>query len=67
MVVVGFPAVPLLASRTRFCMSADHNIETLEKAIESITRIGDKLLLKYGEIPGYFSDEVVSRATTKHY
>jgi len=48
-------------------MSADHNIETLEKAIEAITRVGDKLLLKYGEIPGYFSDEVVSRATTKHY
>jgi len=66
-VVVGFPAVPLLAARTRFCMSADHNIEILEKAVDSISRIGDKLLLKYGEIAGYFSDDVVSRATVRHY
>lgn len=66
-VVVGFPAVPLLASRTRFCMSADHNIETLEKAITAISQVGDKLLLKYGEIPGYFPDEVVSHATVKNW
>jgi len=66
-VVVGFPAVPLLACRTRFCMSADHDIETLERAIQSIARLGDKLLLKYGEIPGYFNDEVVLKTTTKHY
>jgi len=66
-VVVGFPAVPLLACRTRFCMSADHNIETLEKAIEAICRVGDKLMLRYGEIPGYFKDEVVCRAPHRNY
>jgi len=50
-VVVGFPVVSLLASRTRFCISADHTPEVLEKAIQDISYVGDKLLLKYGEIP----------------
>lgn len=31
-VVVGFPATPLIESRTRFCMSASHTREQLDKA-----------------------------------
>jgi serine palmitoyltransferase len=47
-VVVGFPATPLLQSRARFCISAAHTKEQLEKACESISYIGDRLMLKYG-------------------
>jgi len=43
-VVVGFPATPLLLSRTRFCISAAHDIKDLEDAANKIEKIG-KLLL----------------------
>jgi len=46
-VVVGFPATPLLLARSRFCISASHTIEDLEEAIKKISRVGDRLGLKY--------------------
>jgi len=46
-VVVGYPATPLLLSRTRFCISAGHTKEDLEWALREIDEIGDKLKLKY--------------------
>ncbi|KAL6073136.1 Serine palmitoyltransferase 2 [Balamuthia mandrillaris] len=49
-VVVGFPATSLLASRARFCMSAAHDRETLDKALAAIDEIGNRLMLKYGEL-----------------
>ena len=36
-VVVGFPATPLIESRTRFCMSASHTREQLDKASKNNT------------------------------
>lgn len=33
-VVVGFPAVPLIASRTRLCISAAHTREDMDLALE---------------------------------
>jgi serine palmitoyltransferase len=41
-VVVGFPATSLLGSRARFCVSAGHTKEQLERALESISVIGDR-------------------------
>jgi len=32
-------------------LSADHTIEELERAVRAISKIGDKLMLKYGPIP----------------
>jgi serine palmitoyltransferase len=49
-VVVGFPATSLLASRARFCISAGHTREHLERALDSISQIGDRLMLKYGDV-----------------
>ncbi|XP_074631166.1 serine palmitoyltransferase 2-like [Acropora palmata] len=46
-VVVGFPATPLIESRTRFCLSAAHTREMLDKALDAIDEVGDILLLKY--------------------
>jgi serine palmitoyltransferase len=46
-VVVGFPAVPLLMSRTRFCISAGHTRESLDRAAKEIDEIADILKIRY--------------------
>lgn len=46
-VVVGFPATPLLLTRTRFCISAGHTREDLEKALEAIEEVVDLCGLRY--------------------
>lgn len=46
-VVVGFPAVPLLMSRARFCISSSHTREQLDYAIEQIDEIADILKIRY--------------------
>lgn len=48
-VVVGYPATPLLLSRARFCLSAAHTIPDLEKAIQTIDKLGQDCLLRYGQ------------------
>jgi serine palmitoyltransferase len=46
-VVVGFPAVPILNSRARFCISACHTREQLDRALEEIDEVADLLKLRY--------------------
>lgn len=46
-VVVGFPAVPLLLSRARFCISAAHTREDLDYALEQIDKIADIVKIRY--------------------
>lgn len=46
-VVVGFPAVPLLQSRARFCISAGHTREQLDDALAKLTEITRMLGLRY--------------------
>lgn len=46
-VVVGFPAVPILNSRARFCISAGHTREQLDRALEEIDEVADLLKLRY--------------------
>lgn len=46
-VVVGFPAVPLLMSRARFCISAGHTRENLDRALKEIDEIADILKIRY--------------------
>lgn len=46
-VVVGFPATPLLLSRARFCISAAHTRKDLEGALVKIKEIGDLIGLRY--------------------
>lgn len=46
-VVVGFPAVPLLMARARFCISAAHTRADLDKALEELEDIADILHLRY--------------------
>lgn len=46
-VVVGFPAAPLLLSRVRFCISAAHTRQDLEDALVKIEEVADIVGLKY--------------------
>lgn len=46
-VVVGFPAVPILMSRARFCISAGHTRADLDRALKEIDEIADLLKLRY--------------------
>jgi serine palmitoyltransferase len=46
-VVVGFPAVPILMSRARFCISAGHTRKQLDFALQEIEEVADVLKLRY--------------------
>lgn len=46
-VIVGYPATPLLFSRIRLCMSSCHRKEDIVKALSVFSRCGDLLGLKF--------------------
>lgn len=46
-VVVGFPATPLLTARMRVCISASHTREDLDFALEAFEELADICDLKY--------------------
>lgn len=46
-VIVAYPATPLIQSRVRFCVSASHNKDDLDRLLEACDEIGDLLQLKY--------------------
>lgn len=46
-VVVGYPATPLVSSRARFCVSASHNKDDLDRLLEACNEVGEVLQLKY--------------------
>ena len=49
MVVVGFPATPLLTARARVCVSAAHTRADLDYALDVIDEVSDLCLLRYGK------------------
>ncbi|XP_026079357.1 serine palmitoyltransferase 3 isoform X1 [Carassius auratus] len=46
-VVVGFPATPITEARARFCVSAAHTREMLDKVLQSLDELGDDIKLKF--------------------
>ncbi|CAM1510227.1 Fc.00g005620.m01.CDS01 [Cosmosporella sp. VM-42] len=46
-VVVGYPATPLISSRARFCISAAHNKDDLDRLLAACDEVGDILQIKY--------------------
>ncbi|KAL2048156.1 hypothetical protein N7G274_000067 [Stereocaulon virgatum] len=46
-VVVGYPATPLVSSRARFCVSASHTKDDLDRLLEACDEIGNVLQLKF--------------------
>jgi serine palmitoyltransferase len=47
-VVVAYPATPLVTSRVRFCVSAAHTKEDVDSVLSACDEIGDVLDLKHG-------------------
>ncbi|KAK7104198.1 serine palmitoyltransferase 2-like isoform X2 [Littorina saxatilis] len=50
-VVAGFPATPIIEARARFCLSASHNKEMLDKALDIVEEVGELLQIKYSRQP----------------
>ena len=48
-VVVGFPATPIVESRVRFCMSAALTDEQIENALKAVADVSEILRLRYNE------------------
>ena len=47
-VVVGYPATPIISSRVRFCISASHTRADLDEALEKVGEIGQILGIRVG-------------------
>jgi serine palmitoyltransferase len=46
-VIAGYPATPLLTARVRFCVSAAHNKEDMDRVLRACDEIGELLDLKF--------------------
>lgn len=46
-VVVGYPATPLIYSRARFCVSAAHNKDDMDRLLAACDEVGNILQLKF--------------------
>ncbi|MCJ1480148.1 serine palmitoyltransferase component [Schaereria dolodes] len=46
-VVVGYPATPLISARARFCVSAAHNKDDLDRVLAACDEIGNVLQVKF--------------------
>lgn len=46
-VVVGYPATPLVTSRARFCVSASHNKDDLDRMLAACDEVGGAMQLKF--------------------
>lgn len=51
LVGAGFPATPLLEARVRFCLSSAHTKEMLDKVIDVMDEIGERMHVKFGNMP----------------
>lgn len=61
-VVVAYPATPLVTSRVRFCLSAAHTKEDVDCVLRACDEIGDVLDLKHTQGEHWTVDEVIARA-----
>jgi serine palmitoyltransferase len=63
-VVVAYPATPLVTSRVRFCVSASHTKEDIDTILRACDEVGDILDLKHGlrRSERWTIDEVCARA-----
>jgi len=61
-VVVAYPATPLVTSRVRFCVSAAHTKEDMDMVLTACDEIGDLLDLKQGQGERWPLQEILDRA-----
>ncbi|PAA56786.1 hypothetical protein BOX15_Mlig012348g7, partial [Macrostomum lignano] len=50
-VVVGYPATPIIESRARFCLSAAHSLDIIDRSVQIIDEVTSLLLMKYSRRP----------------
>ncbi|KAK7967237.1 aminotransferase class I and II [Apiospora aurea] len=46
-VIVGYPATPLISSRVRFCISSAHNKDDMDRVLAACQEVGDILQIKF--------------------
>ncbi|KAJ5057710.1 pyridoxal phosphate-dependent transferase [Bipolaris maydis] len=65
-VVVGYPATPLVSSRARFCVSAAHTKDDLDRMLTACDQVGDLLQLKFssGVAGGAYPEELAEKSST---
>lgn len=61
-VVVAYPATPLVTSRVRFCLSASHTKEDIDTILKACDEIGDLLDLKQAQGERWPLKEIMERA-----
>ncbi len=61
-VVVAYPATPLVTSRVRFCLSASHTKDDIDTVLQACDEIGDLLDLKQAVGERWPLKEVMARA-----
>ncbi|EIN14457.1 serine palmitoyltransferase 2 [Punctularia strigosozonata HHB-11173 SS5] len=62
-VVVAYPATPLVTSRVRFCVSAAHTKEDIDTILTACDEIGDVLDLKVGNAERWPLQRILANAT----
>jgi serine palmitoyltransferase len=61
-VVVAYPATPLVTSRVRFCVSAAHTKEDMDTVLRACDELGDILDLKHGSGERWPLEEIIKRS-----
>ncbi|KIM64663.1 hypothetical protein SCLCIDRAFT_1213177 [Scleroderma citrinum Foug A] len=61
-VVVGYPATPLVSSRVRFCVSAAHTKDDIDMVLRACDEVGNVLDLKHGHGERWSVEEVMKRS-----
>jgi serine palmitoyltransferase len=61
-VIVGYPATPLVLSRVRFCLSAAHTKYDVDELLRACDEVGDILDLKINGEARWTVDQVIDRA-----
>lgn len=61
-VIVAYPATPLVTSRVRFCVSASHTKEDIDTVLRACDEIGDALDLKHRPGERWPLDKVIANA-----
>ncbi|KAI5295862.1 serine palmitoyltransferase component [Ascosphaera pollenicola] len=66
-VIVGYPATPLVSSRARFCVSAAHTKDDLDRVLSACDEIGNVLQLKIssGVAGGHYEPPAPASAADK--
>lgn len=61
-VVVAYPATPLISGRVRFCMCASHTKKDIDVVLKACDEVGDLLDIKHGKGKRWPIEEILKRS-----